>query len=120
MFSACKKEEATPEKNEPYVGTFTVKETSPTKGPANYSVTITKSATESNKLEIANFADVIKKKVLADVTGNNITISSQTFVAGKSHLIITGTGVITGNTLNLTYAVTGDFKWDAVCVLTKL
>ncbi|MES2732855.1 MAG: hypothetical protein V4714_13965 [Bacteroidota bacterium] len=119
LFTACKKEEDALEQREPFVGAYAVKQTSTTNGKTEYSMTIAKSATDKNTVEIANFADVIKKKVLAVVNGNNFTIPSQTFVSGKSQIIITGSGSMNGKILHLTYVVKGDFNWDAVCVSTK-
>ena len=123
LFSACNSgnESVAPaESRDPFVGTFAVVQTSPTIHGSEYAITITKSPTDENVIEIANFADLLKKKVLAVIEGENITIPAQTFTSNtNTKITITGAGTLLGNKLTYTYSVKGGFNWDATCVSTK-
>lgn len=118
LLSGCKKDEEVPDLRESFVGNYAVKETSPTIGESDYSITISKSADGSN-IEIANFAGLLKKKVQATVNGKTITIPTQTFTSGNVQITISGTGTLNGNTLSYSYATRGGFTWDATCVSTR-
>jgi hypothetical protein len=120
MLAACKKEDEAPiQTTNAFVGTFRVAETSPANGESDYDITITKSSTEPNTIEISNFADVLKKNVKAQVSGETITIPAQVFTSGNMQLTISGAGTLKGNILTYTYVVKGSFNWEATCVSTK-
>jgi hypothetical protein len=108
------------ESRDPFVGTFAVVETSPTIQGSQYAITITKSPIDKNAIEIANFANLLKKNVQAVIDGENVTIPAQTFTSNTNTTItIAGSGTLKGNSLTYTYSVKGGFKWDATCVSTK-
>jgi hypothetical protein len=95
FFCSCSKENVTPEEQpNPFVGTFSVSETSSFPDGRvdqdEYVITVSKSLTDHNFVEITNFAGLLKKKVLITVNGNNFTIPTQNFKSGSSDITIGG------------------------------
>ncbi|MCF8258343.1 MAG: hypothetical protein K9J06_12380 [Flavobacteriales bacterium] len=96
-----------------FLGTYSVSE-SCTNGTDAYTMTIAASSTSVQQVTVTNLYDA-PQTVVATVSGNSITIGSQT-VNGITY---TGTGSINsaGNTLTMTYQLSDGINSDS-CTLT--
>lgn len=85
-----------------FFGTYAFSETCSPSGPDSYTVTVNTSSTAVTDIKISNIYNqgII---VNASISGSTLTIPSQAFGSAT----ISGSGTISGNTLNLTYTVTG-------------
>jgi len=83
-----------------YVAAWTCNEHSTQIGTTSYTVHINKSTTNSAQVFITNFYNTGTGQATANISGNSITISQQTFNGNQLH----GSGTKTGdNSISLTY-----------------
>jgi hypothetical protein len=120
VFNSCSKDEdSDPTAN--FVGSWDVDEeyTVPGWGTMtdSYSITITKSSTGSSTILISNFAN-IDETVTATVSGNTMTITSQSVDWDGDLVTVSGSGTLSGSTLSFSYNIP-DF-WTGECTATKL
>lgn len=91
-----------------FFGTWrTTNETCTSGGPSTFDITITTNSGDISKINIANLYGAGFTAV-ATLTGNNVSIASQSFGTGS----IVGSGSLSGTTLTLSYTVTGGGSSD--------
>ena len=73
-----------------------------------YTDNITASSTVNNRVWVTKFAFYTNGAVYFTISGNNVTIPNQTVNCGNpaADRLFSGTGVINGNTINITYTET--------------
>lgn len=87
------------------VGTYTVTDTDEDDEVETYTVIITKSG---NGIEISNFGDIMYVPVKATISGNTLTIPSQTFKGNTMTIKIYGQGTLNNNNLTFDYTIETD------------
>lgn len=97
--SSCKKDEKTPDRDK-FFATYTVAQDC--SGQTNtYEITIATSAVSEDAVVINNFYSNANFDLNATISGDNITIPSQTI----NSVTFTGTGTISGEILTLNYTL---------------
>jgi len=109
-----------PDTSSQFIGTYAVEDISGSSGYTyEYDVTISNGA--DGYLHISNFADMFNVPVKASVSGNKITIKSQSFTNPSSGntIQVSGSGTLSGNVLNFTYTTTGYLNYSGTCTASK-
>lgn len=102
-----------------FVGTYTVADACSESGAGTYTVTITASSTEVDKVLISNFWGAYSNNVIATVDGNTLTIANQDPDSDGYPVSGTGTYSATNNTITVNYTVTETASGDTdVCQAT--
>jgi len=100
------------------IGVYTVVDTYSDDQIKNYEITISKG--KDGGLEISNFGKIMYVPVKASIKGNAFTIPSQTFKGNKMTIVVSGLGLLNGNTLNFDYTIdTGGVQIEHTCVANK-
>lgn len=103
-------------------GTYAVEDTAEWGEVENYSIEITRSPSGGPNLEISNFGDIMYVPVKATVAGNKLTIPAQTFKGKSMTIVLSGSGTLSGSTLNFDYTIEVDGDDDPLahsCVAIK-
>jgi hypothetical protein len=74
-------------------------------GISDYTVNVSGVPDELFKIRIANFANAFANYVIATINGNQINIASQD--PDGDGRIVTGSGTIGGNTIQMSYSIAG-------------
>lgn len=100
------------------VGTYTVTDTDEDDEVETYTVVITKSG---NGIEITNFGDIMYVPVKATISGNTLTIPSQTFKGNTMTIKIYGQGTLNNNNLTFDYTIEtdGDYFLEHTCTAER-
>jgi hypothetical protein len=86
-----------------YTGNWSCQETGSSSGTSSYTVSISKSSTDSSAILIGNFYGLgASKTAIAFVSGNSLTIQQQTV---DNLNVLSGSGTLSGNTINLHYSI---------------
>lgn len=104
IFNSCKKEEKDP--RDDYVGTFSITENWTNifggSGTDTYSLSITKSSVDADKIILNNLGDLFSG-ISAIVNGNNFTITSQLTSYSGNSWRVSGSGTLTGTYISINY-----------------
>lgn len=94
LFASCAKEQDTAvDARDNFVGTWLMAETSKNFGQTSYTISISKSNADNVNIIVKNFYNLgTSTNTVVEVSGNNLSISSQT-VSGT---IISGSGTLSG------------------------
>jgi hypothetical protein len=102
---ACKKDE---DSRDEFVGTYNAQESFSFGGDNftdNYSFSITKSSSVSDRILLNGFADASGVTVEATVSGNSFSIPQQTIVVSGESVGVSGSGSRDGNRLTYSYSL---------------
>ena len=99
-----------------FTGSWTCEENSSQLGTSSYSVTISKSASDSTAILIANFYNLgSSNKATAIVNGNTFVINPQLV----DNLNVAGSGTLSGTQINLSYTVSAGGTDNVTAVYSK-
>jgi len=120
LSSCSDDDEAKPDTRAQFIGTYAVEDISGSSG-YTYEYDVTISNGDNGDLNISNFADMFNTPVKATVDGNKLVIKSQSFTNPSSgnSIQVSGTGTLTGGTLNFTYTTTGYLDYSGTCKANK-
>jgi hypothetical protein len=116
---SCKKDVDDRDK---FVGSYAISETWTADGGGSgtdsYVIGITKSGTDARKIIIDNLANTIneygsKMNVMGTVSGNSVTIETQSIAIGVYSVTVTGTGSLNDKLLTINYIIVG--QWQGQC-----
>lgn len=119
MVSSCKKDEDDRVK---FVGTYSISETWTLDGGGtgtdNYVISISLSSIDENQVIIQNLGNTItvfgaQMNVTANVSGNSLTIPTQSISVGDYSLTVSGTGALNDKLLTINYLIVG--QWQGQC-----
>lgn len=114
--ASCTTEDLNADKRDDYTGNWLCHETSSQLGTSQYTVSISKSITDSNEIFISNFYNLgSSKKATAIVDGNSFTIYSQLV----DNLNVAGSGTLNGSQINLNYTVSAGGTDNVTAVYTQ-
>jgi len=107
LFSGCSKDDGGSKVDirDSYVGIYNARYSFVYQGVQffdDYVLTVSKSATDENTIIMSNISDYNYVNARASVNGNSFSIPQQTFIA----LGISGSGMLTGNTLTFSTSET--------------
>ncbi len=104
-FASCTTEENPTnfDDRDDFTGNWSCQETGSSSGTSSYTVSISKSTTDSTAILISNFYGLgNSQKAIGIVDGNSLTIPQQTV---DNLNVLGGNGTLTGSTINLNYAI---------------
>jgi hypothetical protein len=119
LITSCKKDT---DERDKFVGSFAISETWTADGGGSgtdsYVISITKSGTDPRKIIIDNLANTIneygsKMNVLGTISGNSISIETQSIAIGVYSVTVTGAGSLNDKLLTINYVIVG--QWQGQC-----
>ena len=117
-FMGCSSGDEGPDQTPAFIGTFTVNEIDPVTKDVEETYDIFISKVSSTEIDIDNFRFFVVP-IRATVSGNNLTINSQSFTQGKVTIAITGSGQLDIDELTYSYTLTGYLNTTKFCVATR-
>lgn len=103
------------DKRDDYTGNWLCQENSQL-GPSSYTVSISKSGSDSSAIFISNFYNLGSgKKAIAIVNGNSLTINAQLV----DNLNVAGSGTLSGSQINLSYTVSAGGTDNVTAVYSR-
>lgn len=119
LVCSCEKDEDDRDK---FVGTYAISETWTLDGGGtgtdNYTISISLSSVDETQVVIQNLGNTItafgaQMNVVATVSGNTITIPTQSISVGDYSLTVSGTGSLNDKLLTINYLIVG--QWQGQC-----
>jgi len=115
-FTSCTTEDLNSDDRDDFTGNWICQENSSQLGTSSYNVSISKSSGDSTAILISNFYNLgTSKSAIAIVSGNSLTINPQLV----DNLNVTGSGVLSGSQINLSYTVSAGGTDNVTAVYSR-
>jgi len=117
LISSCKKDDT--DARDKFVGSYSMSETwtldGGGSGTDNYTITVTKSDVNEKQILLNNLGNTVtvygvQMNVAADVSGNNLSIGTQTVALGDYSVTVSGTGSLNDKLLTINYVIVGQWQ----------
>lgn len=115
---SCGKDDDGPDERTPFLGTYTVDTFNVYSGDLTDTYDITISNGSGKDVNIDHFG-FFKVPIRGTVSGNNLTIPSQTFTQDGITIEVSGSGKLENDVLTYTYTLTGFSNYSVNCIGTK-